>query len=699
VGVYLAVTINIHAYPWVAAAAFNLYLALFVYYKNPAAVINRVFVLLSAAIAVWCLNAFELYLVPDAAWAARLSRFFVLGTFFVPPLFLHFVLHLAHTTRHWWPRRMLFAAYAVSLLFCGVDLAGLFVHGYIRVGWKFVPRSEPLYILWMLNAAFWMTAALVHVFRRYRRATASKVRAQLRYFLLASFIGTVFAFENFLVSMGIPVYPLGGIFTSVYLAIVAYSIVQHQLMDITVIVRRSIIYATLTLSVAGIYAGVVGAITALIGSRHWVSHAWIVNGLAGAIVAGVFLPLRNRIQHAVDRVFFKEKYNYRMTLKAFSEHLTSILEADLLSETLVARVLGTMHVGRGCMFVFDGERDEYRMSYSRGMGHALHHEITLSCDHPLVRWLEEYKRVFVADEAQEVSRGLAAQGIVISVPLVIRGKLIGMLNLGEKLSEDMYTDEDLELLTTLANHAAIALENAGLAARMRLLEKSLYHTDKLTALGTFAYSVAHEIKNPLASIKTFCQLVSRKFDDAKFVDKFNTVVPAEIMRLENVLGQLLDFGKFSGTELSPVRIETVVDDLISLIHYDVFRKNIRIVRRYGDNVPAILGHEEQMKQVFMNLVLNAMQAMPDGGEICLMTGTTAEGKVIVRVADTGCGIPKESLGRLFKPFFTTKSDGTGLGLSITRKIIREHGGTIDVESVVNKGTTFTIQLPRQDASV
>ncbi len=257
--------------------------------------------------------------------------------------------------------------------------------------------------------------------------------------------------------------------------------------------------------------------------------------------------------------------------------------------------------------------------------------------------------------------------------------------------------EDRALLATVANQAGVAIENAQLSLRMRSLEKDLHQMDKLSALGTFASSLAHEIRNPLASIKTFCHLAGERFNDTKFVDRFKNIVPAEIGRLENILSATLDFGKNIETVYAPLRIEQVVDDLLDLVHYETFKYNARIIRRYSGDTPLVMGSQEQLKQVFMNLIINALQAMPLGGEITITTATLREeGKPVsvqVMVNDTGVGMADEVKEKLFKPFFTTKSEGTGLGLSIVRKIIREHNGSIDLQSELNKGTTFAITLP------
>jgi signal transduction histidine kinase len=379
----------------------------------------------------------------------------------------------------------------------------------------------------------------------------------------------------------------------------------------------------------------------------------------------------------------------------FSNDIASILEIDQLLHILLTKIVEAMHIRRGYIMICDSEKNMYEVKVSSGMDGV---QIdTVAGSDPLARWFEKSRNILVLDDDKSPAFDeLREQGICLVVPLVNKNRQIGIMGLGEKLSEDMYTDEDRELLMTIANQAAISIENAMLSAKIRAIEKNIYHSDKLSALGAFAASVAHEIKNPLASVKTFCQLVARKFEDPKFVEKFNGIVPREIERMESVLGHLLDFGKFSNPALAPVNVAQVINGLLELIHYEAFRNNVRITKKFSPDIPCITASEEQLKQVFMNLTLNALQAMPRGGELIISTVLDRPaGKLLIIFEDTGCGIAPEAIGNLFKPFFTTKAAGTGLGLSITKRIIKEHNGTIEVTSQLQKGTCFTVTLPVQ----
>jgi signal transduction histidine kinase len=304
------------------------------------------------------------------------------------------------------------------------------------------------------------------------------------------------------------------------------------------------------------------------------------------------------------------------------------------------------------------------------------------------------------EEFKETLDKLKEMGAMLCIPLMVKGRLIAIFSLDNKMSGDMFTSEDLELLSTVANQAAIAIENAKLYEEMREMEKSLHRADKLAALGTLASSIAHEIRNPLVSIKTFTQLVPRKFNSRDFLDKFQAIVPDELERMENILNQLLNFGRFSQPEFHSLNIEEIIESILSLMNMELSKCNIEVIKLYGKDIPQIMADGEQLKQVFMNIVLNAIQSMPEGGNLRIITSIEQESVdgdtsdfVAIEFEDTGYGIPEENLSNLFNPFFTTKNGGSGLGLSISRRIIKEHNGHINVESTMGKGTAFTVKLP------
>jgi signal transduction histidine kinase len=203
--------------------------------------------------------------------------------------------------------------------------------------------------------------------------------------------------------------------------------------------------------------------------------------------------------------------------------------------------------------------------------------------------------------------------------------------------------------------------------------------------------MAHEIKNPLAAIKGMTQVLPENLSDPDFIQRYEGVVLRQIDRINGLVEKLLSFGQPPTLTLSAFSIDPLVNEPLALLEDQCRKKNIRIVKESG-SLPEVEGDAEQLSQVFMNLILNAVQAMPRGGT--LFVKANLEGaRIMVKVSDTGAGIPPGELDKVFDPFFTTKAEGSGMGLAVAYRIVKDHGGDIIVESDPGKGAAFTLWLP------
>ncbi len=228
----------------------------------------------------------------------------------------------------------------------------------------------------------------------------------------------------------------------------------------------------------------------------------------------------------------------------------------------------------------------------------------------------------------------------------------------------------------------------------RTLESKVRQADKLAALGTMAAGMAHEIKNPLSSMKVLSQLFPLKYQDEEYRKKYMEIMPKEISRIDRIVENLLGFARASSLKFENVKVESLLDETLNYYSEQIKNNKIVIDKQYSDT-PEITADGGQLSQVFSNFILNAIQAMPSGGKISITTvvGGKNNAYVDVTVSDSGVGISKDNLKKLFDPFFTTKYGGTGLGLTISHSIINGHRGFVDVSSEVGKGTTFKVSLP------
>jgi signal transduction histidine kinase len=254
------------------------------------------------------------------------------------------------------------------------------------------------------------------------------------------------------------------------------------------------------------------------------------------------------------------------------------------------------------------------------------------------------------------------------------------------------------------------------------LELQIRRSDRLASLGTLSAGMAHEIKNPLVSLKTFAQLLPERYQDSDFRDTFSNLIGHEIDRIDSLVNQLLRFARPAKPILKPLHAHEILEKALTLVGHRLYQKDIKLNRSWEADVDTIHGDADQLEQVFLNFFLNAMDAMKTHGELSVKTEIrsneqwvgplgSANGEsigngqareaLLITIRDSGEGIRAEDIPHVFDPFFTTKDYGTGLGLSVVHGIIQEHGGQIEVESELDKGTAFHISLPlvRSDSKV
>jgi two-component system NtrC family sensor kinase len=332
------------------------------------------------------------------------------------------------------------------------------------------------------------------------------------------------------------------------------------------------------------------------------------------------------------------------------------------------------------------------------------------------------------EDREALTRLFNHLGAVLVIPLPAREGRVGLIALGQKRSGELFVDEDLELLTTIANQAATAIENAQsyealvalnrdleqrVAARTAALREALaekertqdqlIRSESLAAIGQLVAGTAHELNNPIAGAmslvessvetiggwKTQAENREETLDDLRFS-------LGELRRAGAIIRSLLDLSRQTQTYVEPVDMNRAVDDALLVLYNQYKNLDVEIKRDYED-LPAVEGNYANLGQVLINILRNALQALPEGkGEIFLRTRyRAAADSVVIVCRDTGRGIPAASLKDIFKPFFTTKvvGRGTGLGLYISHEIIRRHGGQIHAESEEGKGTVVTVELP------
>jgi len=594
----------------------------------------------------------------------------------------------------------------------------------------FVPNFGILLPIVGASNYFFLGYGVFNLLRGYRRAKSDLGRNRLRYLLLGISAVIAGTFANFIPSL--KAYPVEVLANIVNALLIAYAILRYQLLDISLVVRRGLLYFIPT---AIIGAGYFLLISLVIGLFHAFAEPQIllVSLLVAIIAAVVVQPLRDRAQLWIDRLFFREKYDSRLMLQRLSRTAASVLDPGKLTGMILDEVTTTIHIERTAFFLRHEKSGEFRLTAQRGPEQNA--DLRLRKDHPIVDWLSSHENALTRHDMEmmpqfkalwgEEKEDLERMGAELFIPLEAKGDLVGILAIGPKLSEVAYSQDDQLTLTTLANQAAVAIENARLydAAQRELAERKraektlkeyserleemveertkelrdaqarLIQSEKLAATGRLAASVAHEINNPLQGISNYLSVISRQVAQDDPLHEDLDMVKLGFERIAEIVRRLRAFYRPAGEEMEPTDINGVVERVLALMGHQLSLGNVEVKTELAERELPVLGSAGQLEQVLVNLALNAQEAMPEGGELMVRTALR-DNVVQLQVTDTGQGISEEEMSRLFRPFYSGRGGkGLGLGLWISHNIIEGHGGSIEVESQLGEGTTFTIKLP------
>lgn len=359
------------------------------------------------------------------------------------------------------------------------------------------------------------------------------------------------------------------------------------------------------------------------------------------------------------------------------------------------------------LMLLDETREWLDLRASYGAGEAYVRKSRLSVEESLLGVVVRRKKALQLENVQtstryqhvEVARreGLVA---LLSVPLLFAGQAIGALSIytGQPYS---FSNEEIRILSALAELSAIAIEKARLYERVVDVEEQLRQNEKFSALGLLAAEVAHEIRNPLTVMKMLYHSLDLTFPAGDPRTKDARIIDEKLEHLNRIVEQILDFARTTEPKPMPVNLNGLIDELGLLVRHKLKHQNVQLVRKLHPHLPPVLGDAPQLEQAFLNLILNAAEAMPNGGTLTITSrpvptddAESCPVQVAVEFKDTGPGMSEEQRQRAFKSVLqTTKARGTGLGLAIVGRIVETHRGEVKIKSRLGHGTTVTVLLP------
>lgn len=393
-------------------------------------------------------------------------------------------------------------------------------------------------------------------------------------------------------------------------------------------------------------------------------------------------------------------------LRDFTRSVMLIVDPEALQASIAARLQELFRPERILIFHNEPEKEMFSLGFAAGVTAEEVRGVHLRRQGQLARWLLINETCLVVPEqrgvyeylSEDEQRLLARWQIRICVPLIALNRLAGVIMLGSSQPDWMLDQSELELLRLLGSQAGLALENAALSRQQQDRLRRLYRAERLAAAGQLAAGVAHEIRNPLTAIRSTIQYLLRDYPEGSPKRELIGELLGEVDRIDRTVNGLLSLTRSSPFNPEPVDVVGLLEQLLVLVRVQAERQAVRIEEHYDRRRLCVLGEANQLKQLFLNLFVNALQAMPQGGTLSVSaTGSSSvwspQGWLQITVQDTGIGIPPENLDKVFDPFFTTKRDGTGLGLFLGYGIVERHGGEIEIQSRVGEGTTVTIRLP------
>ncbi len=676
--------------------------------KNPRSVLVRLFCVFTGIMGSWAFLYFRWVTSPTVEAAEFFVRSLMIFTAFMGPSFLHFVSELSERRLSW---RLHLANYLVGIALASTVYTPHFAAYGSKpfLAFRAWPTAGPMLYVQLIHFLVGFGTGLLMMYSVIRSG-----EGLLRTRIIAVFWGTLVAVvtgaTNFLPWFKIYVPPIFPPFLSLFVCFYAYAIVKHQLMDIEVIVKRTLQFAGLAGSVVAVVS-LVAFVSQDVLARFVQVPKWLSNVFAAAIIAVLYEPLRNWLTNATDKYLFQKRYDYKELLKKFTDEVMVVLDLKQLVQMTVNTLTETVKLEACSLLLLNKDTRKYELMAAKGVNGR---PITVEEREPFITFLRETNEPIGQDGQlgkvrfpESVTERLKQLNARLCLPLHVHDDLIGVLCLGKKKSDEEFAKDDLDILLPLARTLAIAVSNAQLVTELQVTQAQAAQKEKLAVIGTLSAGINHEICNPLGIVKAQCEAFLLDSEDGILIGKSQQdvlertsnimrVALKQIDRATAITQKLSNFAKpIRETVTQPVSVEQEVDEVLLLVGHDLQLEKITVQKEIQPDLPPIIVDRRQFQEVLFNLIRNAGQAIAPPGTIWVRAHAEGEKQVRIEIADTGGGIPADKLEKIFDPFYTTKEPGkgTGLGLFIVRQIVERNKGRILVESVVGKGTTFFLDFP------
>lgn len=731
-----------YSIPPLVGSIFSIFIGSVVLSKNIRSQNNLSFFLFCLSLFVWLFGYTVAYSVKDAATALFFCRVACTGACFTAPAFYHFSVSFLEVHKE---RRLAWLSYLVMAFIAPFSMASpYFLSGTWDYHWGYYSKAGLLHPVYLVIFFGMFGRGFYLLYKAIRKQGTGVRKLQLRYVFIAYVIALLGAID-YIPKYGVEFYPFGFIFEILFSSIVAYSIVRYRLLDITVAVTRTAVFTGVYTLLLGL--PLLGAVTwraqieNLFGSWWWVGF-WLLGVVLATAANAVNLLFRRKAEARLLR----EQRRYQTMLLHAAKGMTEIRDLGRLLKLLSRLLLRAMKLTHVGIFLWDDTREQYVQQVQvRPSQKASPSSAACDTHDSLILWLMQERAPVVREEISQLvdtkrSRTVSLPRLqtrlknldaAVVVPSFVNDRLIGFLVLGNKRSGTMYSEDDLNMLQTMANQTALAIENAQFYKKDREHQAELFHASSIADLGTMASSMSHLLNNPFCIISGTAQTREEQLryllrNGSALSESVRQLLQAELESLQSIQEETTKGSNIIASmrgittphdPFRPMRLTESVSVALPVVKHKIPFDQFDFRQEFPADLPRIWGSCSQLSQCLLNLIENAWDAIQlkeqrlnkqhSGykGLICLAISTTSETDpatkkmtpwVVLSLSDNGMGIKPEDLRKLFIPFYTTKATaekGNGIGLYIIRKIIEGHGGTISVDSTYGTGTIFKIRLP------
>lgn len=659
---------SFYSIPPLLSALLFFAMGIFVLSKNVKSPTNRIFAWSCLTTFIWQFAWTIMFSIKTTVLAPLLVKIGYSGIIFIPVAFYHFTMTYLHENRE---RKLILTSYFLSTVFLiAIWTSKLFVNGYYSYFWGNYPRASilhPFYLFLLFFLSFrglWILSIKARQFK-----TTPLSYNQIKYLFFA-FVIYCFASTDFVVNYGIGFYPLGFIFIIISDGLISYAIVRHHLMDIDVVIKKTIIFGGLATFVSGItiFSAYLGA--RLIGGGNVIISA-IITGLITSLLVE---PLRKWLINITENFLFQKEYNQQEILDVMTRGATGKVDLEELKNTITKVTADAMKLEDAFII----EKDEF-------------------------------KNRATIDRQQKAG---------ISIPIFLNNEIYWILFLGEKKSGKAFTKEDKNTLQSFSQNISLIIANAK-------FQMDALRQKNLEFISVLVKNLAHEIFNPLTPLQhsvenlegeeflKIYEIYERykdkysKEDETLFKEALIALreatksIKTNAQHIQLIVDTLNKMQKGDEKTIGPVDIKMFFKEVISILGMEVdadMQKGVVVEQHIDRGFLPVTGNPTLLKQVFINLYKNACYAMKSSAEkiirISCNMNEANDNELLIEFSDTGAGISAETLTKLFTYGFTTKgSRGSGIGLNQCKIVIEKFGGNITVKSEVGRGTTFTVMLP------